>query len=103
MQFLGTHGRIEIQFPVNPPNDQPSHILIDDGRRVFQGGGITTETFEYCDLFTIQGDPFSRAILENGEVPVPLEDSILNMAVIEAIFCSGESAGWERPVDFLSD
>ena len=36
---------------------------------------------------------------EHGEsqVPVPLEDAIGNMAVIEAIFRSAESAGWEIP------
>ena len=101
MQFLGTHGRIEIQFPVNPPNDQPSHILIDDGKAP-PGSGITTETFEYCDQFTIQGDVFSKAIRENSEVPVPLEDSIWNMAAIEAIFHSAESGKWERPADLLA-
>jgi predicted dehydrogenase len=33
----------------------------------------------------------------NGEVPVPLEDAIKNMAVIEAVFRSAESGNWERP------
>jgi predicted dehydrogenase len=45
----------------------------------------------------MQGDAFSRAILEGGEVPVPLEEAIDNMAVIEAIFRSGESGQWETP------
>jgi hypothetical protein len=34
-------------------------------------------------------------VFENTEVPVPLEDSIANMAVIEAIFRSGNSGQWE--------
>jgi predicted dehydrogenase len=45
----------------------------------------------------MQGDDFSKAVLENTEVPVPLEDAIKNMAVIEAIFRSGESGRWENP------
>ncbi len=99
MQFLGTLGRMEIQYPINPPNDQPSQILIDDGK----GGaaGLTTETFEYVDQFTIQGDLFSKAILDNGRVPVPIEDAIRNIAVIEAVFHSAESGKWERPQEFL--
>ena len=32
---------------------------------------------------------------EDGEVPVPLEDSLRNMAVIEAIFRSADSGRWE--------
>ena len=96
MHFLGTLGRIEIEIPFNAPNDRPCRIFIDDGRDVI-GSGITTETISACDQYTIQGDLFSRAVREGGEVPVPLEDSIRNMAVIEAIFRSAESGRWERP------
>jgi len=96
MQFLGTQGRIEIKIPFNAPVDRPSEILVDDGRDVF-GGGVSIETIATCDQYTTQGDAFSRAIRENGEVPVPLEDAIANMTVIEAIFRSAESARWEKP------
>jgi predicted dehydrogenase len=96
MQFLGTKGRIEIEIPFNAPNDRPARIFIDDGRDVF-GGGIRTETIPICDQYTLQGDAFSRAIREGGEVPVPLEDAIGNMAVIEAIFRSAEASRWEPP------
>jgi predicted dehydrogenase len=61
------------------------------------GGGIATETFPICDQYTLQGDAFSRAILDNTQVPVPIEDAIKNMAVIEAIFRSGDSGKWECP------
>jgi predicted dehydrogenase len=96
MQFLGTKGRIEIEIPFNAPIDRPCRIFIDDGRDVF-GGGITTETFPICDQYTIQADAFSRAVRGGTEVPVPLEDAIKNMAVIEAIFRSAESGKWEIP------
>ena len=95
-QFFGTKGRIEIEIPFNAPADRPCRIFIDDGRDVF-GGGITSEEFPVCDQYTIQGDAFSRAVLEGTEVPVPLEDAIRNMAVIEAIFRSAESGKWENP------
>jgi predicted dehydrogenase len=96
MQFLGTKGRIEIEIPFNAPNDRPCRIFTDDGRDVF-GGGVTTETFPTCDQYTIQGDAFSRAIQGAGEVPVPLEDAVGNMAVLEAVFRSAETGRWERP------
>jgi predicted dehydrogenase len=95
-QFFGTKGRIEIQIPFNAPPDRPCRIFIDDGRDVF-GSGITNEEFPVCDQYTIQGDVFSRAVREGGEVPVSLEDAVKNMAVIEAIFRSAESGRWEKP------
>jgi predicted dehydrogenase len=96
MQFLGTEGRIEIKIPFNAPNDRPCEILVDNGEDVF-GGGITEEAIPTCDQYTIQGDAFSKAIREGTEVPVPLEDAIANMAVIEAIFKSAETKRWETP------
>lgn len=96
MQFFGTKGRIELKIPFNAPVDRPCEILIDDGRDVF-GGGIATEEIPTCDQYTIQGDAFSRAIHEGGEVPVPLEEGIANMALIDAVFRSAEIGQWEKP------
>ena len=90
IQIFGTKGRIEIEIPFNAPTDRPCRILIDNGRDVF-GSGITIETFPICDQYTIQGDAFSRSILEGTEVPVPIGDAVKNMAVIEAIFRSAVS------------
>ena len=94
IQFLGTHGRIEIEIPYNAPPDRPTRLFIDSTGDLF-GSGIATETFPICDQYTLQGDAFSRALLEDTELPVPIEDSIKNMAVIEAIFNSAKSGQWE--------
>jgi predicted dehydrogenase len=96
LQFFGAKGRIEIEVPVNAPNDRPARIFIDTGSDLF-GGGITTETFPVCDQYTIQGDAFSRAVLEGGEVPVPIEEAVKNMAVLDALFRSGKTGQWETP------
>ncbi len=93
VHFLGTEGRIEIEIPFNAPKDKPTRIFVDDGRDP-GGSGIQMEEFPICDQYTLQGDAFSRAVLENAEVPVPLEEGIRNMRVIEAIFKSAKSGGW---------
>jgi predicted dehydrogenase len=85
MHVLGTRGRMEVEIPFNAPPDRPTRIFVDD----------RVEEFAICDQYTIQGDLFSRAILEDTQVPVPLEDAASNMAVIEAIFRSEQSATWE--------
>jgi predicted dehydrogenase len=96
LQALGTKGRIEVQVPVNAIPDQPARIFVDDGRDVL-GGGVETITIEPCDQYRIQAELFARAVLDGGPVATPLEDSILNMKVIEAAFRSAESGRAEAP------
>ena len=96
MQFFGTTGRIELEIPYNVRSPGTSRIRIDDGRDLF-GSGITVEEFPSCDQYAIECDLFSRAIREHGPPPVPLEDSVRNMAVIDAVFRSAESGRWETP------
>lgn len=99
MQILGTTGRIEIEIPFNAPPDRPCRIFLDDGSDV-AGRNARTEEFPVCDQYTVQGDLFSKAILENGDVPVPLEDAVANMAVIDALFQSSRTGVWENPGEF---
>jgi predicted dehydrogenase len=84
MQIYGTKGRVEIEIPFNAPPDRPTRLFIDDGGELF-GAGISVETFPVCDQYTIQADEFARAVAGERDVPVPLEDSLGNMAVIEAL------------------
>jgi len=82
MHIFGTTGHIEIEIPFNAPPDKPTRIFVND----------EVEEFPVCDQYTIQGELFSRAILEDTEVPVPLEDALKNMTVIEEIFRSAGNA-----------
>ena len=97
MEIFGTHGRIVLEIPYSAPLDLPTNIVIDEGR-AGTGNNTTVETIASCNQYTIQGDAFSRAIREDGEVPVPLEDAIKNMAVIDAVFRSGVTGQWEKPL-----
>jgi predicted dehydrogenase len=96
VQIFGTSGRIELPIPFNAPPDRPSRIILDTGADLF-GGGISHIDLEICDQYTIQGDLFSKAILDHQEVPTPLEDAVKNMACIDAIFKSAETGRWEAP------
>jgi predicted dehydrogenase len=96
MQFVGTKGRIEMEIPYNAPPGRAARIRIDDGSDI-TGGNVVTEEFAPCDQYTVQGDAFARAILEGGRPPVPLEDSLRNMAVIDAVARSVESGKRETP------
>src|SRR5258707_13641393 len=82
MHFLGTSGRIEIEIPWNAPNDRPCRIFIAG----VASGAPKVEEFPIVDQYTIQGDEFSRAIRGERDVPVPLEDSVKNMAGVGGAF-----------------
>ncbi len=87
----GTAGRIEIEIPFNAPPDKPCKLWLQTAQ------GIAEMTFDVCDQYTIQGDLFSEAILNDTPAPTPIEDALHNMRIIAAIFRSGRSGGWEIP------
>jgi predicted dehydrogenase len=91
VQIVGDRGRIEIEIPFNAPPDRPTRIF------VHTAAGPRTEEFPICDQYGIQGELFSKAVRGEGDVPTPIEDSIRNMAVLDAIFESERTGGWARP------
>jgi predicted dehydrogenase len=97
VQIFGTEGRIEIEIPFNAPPDKPCRIFLDDGADP-SGRNAQVLEFETIDQYTVQGDAFSKSILDGIELPVPLEGSIKNMATIEAVFRSAKSGKWEEPI-----
>ncbi len=102
VQIIGTRARIEVQIPFNAPPARAGRILIDDGADLFGSSAEVIEV-DVCDQYTIQGDLFARSIREANEPPVPLEDSIKNLAVIDAIFRSAKSGQGEKPITQLDD
>jgi predicted dehydrogenase len=88
VNIFGTEGRIEIEIPVNAPPDQPCKIWHQ------KGDDIENILFNVCDQYTIQGDLFSQAVLNDTEVPTPLEDAVANMRVIESLIQSAKSGTW---------
>jgi predicted dehydrogenase len=96
MRFYGTKGSIEPEIPFNAAPGGTSRISIDDGRDLV-GGRAVVEEFAACDQYTLQGDWFARAVRGSGNVPTPLEDSVKNMAVIDAVTRSAETGKWEKP------
>jgi len=95
MQLFGTRGRIGVELPFNASPDRACRVRIDDGSD-FAGRSEEHVEFAAVDQYALQGEQFSLAIRGAGPVPVPLEDAIANMAVIDALFRSESSARWEQ-------
>lgn len=95
VQILGTEGRIEIQIPFNAPDQEPCRIFLDSGVELGDASA-EAEVFDVVNQYTVQGDVVSQGI-RNGTAPeFPLEDSVLNMRVIDALFRSAETDTWEK-------
>jgi len=90
VQIFGSTGRIEIEIPFNAPPDRPTRLWLQHDE-----GEAQEMLFDVCDQYTIQGDEFSLAILNNTSVPTPLEDAVANMKVIDALFASDQSETWQ--------
>lgn len=95
VHIFGTKGRLELEIPFNAPPDRPARIVVDDGSAAPAAGGEVIE-FPAVDQYTLQADAFSSAVVAGTRPPVSLEDGIRNMEVIDAIFRSGRTGGWEE-------
>ena len=93
VQIIGTEGRVELsEIPFNAPPDRPCAVRFQPNN-----GPIERIEVETADQYTIQGDLFARAILDDSPVPTPIADAVRNMEVIEAIRESGRTGQWVKP------
>jgi len=93
IMLLGTDGRILIEWPFNPPENGPTVIWLDNGATASGAAPANEQRIQIkpANHFTIQADEFSSAILRRKPAPYPLEDSLANMRVIDAVFASARS------------
>lgn len=95
VEIFGTKGRIEVAIPFNAPADETTRIYLDSGGKP-GGASAEAETIEAVDQYTLQADLFSQAIRNGGGLAFPLEDSVNNMRVIDAVYRSARSGAWEE-------
>lgn len=88
--IVGTEGRIEILIPFNAPPDEPCKLTLQQGKEE------RTVTFDVCDQYTLQGDAFAKAILNDEPVPTSIMDAFDNQHAIDALFKSAESGNWQH-------
>ena len=89
VNVFGTAGRIEIEIPFNAPPGKRCRIWHQSESRLRQ------IRLARCDQYTVQGDLFSLAVLNDTDVPTPLADAVANMRVIDAVFASGRTSTWQ--------
>ena len=95
VEICGTKGRVEMVIPFNAPAGEATRIYLDGGGKL-GGASAETVTIEPADQYALQADLFSEAVRNGGGLDFPLEDSVKNMHVIDAIYRSARSGSWEE-------
>lgn len=86
VEILGTDGRIVVEIPFNIPPDRPTRISVFAGGTPPVAPNIETHEIPAADPYAVQADAFSRAIRTGEAVPIPPDDAVSNLEVMERIF-----------------
>jgi predicted dehydrogenase len=89
VHIYGTEGRISMGIPFNIPPDRPTEVSLTAGGDPPVAPDIEVLTFEPADPYAVQAEAFAGAVLDGLPVPIPMEDSIANLRVIERVFEAG--------------
>ncbi len=84
VSIVGSAGRIEVERPFNPLADQPAAF------RCFLGDDVEEAVFPASDQYALMVEEFDRAVLHGTAVPIPLDDSLANMVVLDAVAHGGK-------------
>jgi predicted dehydrogenase len=91
VDVYGTEGRISIGIPFNIPPDRPTHVYVTQGGDPPVAPATETLTFEAKDPYTAEAERFAEAVLDGLPTPVPPDDAVANLRVIERVFASAEA------------
>jgi predicted dehydrogenase len=91
---LGGNGWLRCDFPYAHGRPTPCHVYVGDHA---SHGAIATQTcdFEPVNQYTLQVERFSRHLRGESVTSWPIEDSLLTLRVIEALFESARTDRWQ--------
>lgn len=79
-EVIGTEGKIKVPFAFRPD------INGGIGKVIIQNNGMTREEKIYGDIYRMEIEQFSRAILDGGEPAITTESTLKNMAVLDKCY-----------------
>lgn len=92
VQIMGTKGRIEVEIPFNAPPEEPNRIFVQ-GMDMNVGEWISLPV---SDQYQLEAEAFGRVIRKKEKHVWGVEDAIMNMKIIDALFKSGKSGKFEK-------
>lgn len=93
VHIYGTEGRISIGIPFNIPPDRETEVFLTAGGDPPVAPHAEVLRFPPADPYAIEAERFAAAILDGAPTPVPPEDAVANLRVLERIFAGAEGGG----------
>jgi predicted dehydrogenase len=90
VHIYGTAGRISIGIPFNIPPDRPTQVYVTAGGDPPVAPDTETLTFAVADPYAAEFERFADVVLDGAPRPVPIDDPVANLEVMERIFAAGE-------------
>jgi predicted dehydrogenase len=90
VHVVGTQGRLLVEIPFNIPPDRPTRLFVSAGGDPPVNPNIEVVEIPAADQYRVQVEAFARAVLEDREVPIPPQDAVANMRVIDRVLASAE-------------
>jgi predicted dehydrogenase len=90
VEVFGSNGSMTLHTCFNIFPDVPAELTVRTGV------GTRTVYTQPVDQYLLLFEGFSLAIREKTAAPFPPEDAVANMKVLDAIFRSEESGGWQK-------
>jgi predicted dehydrogenase len=91
VHVYGTRGRISMGIPFNIPPDLPTEVYVSAGGDPPVSPSTQVLRFDPGDHYAIQAERFADSVLNDQPVPLPPQDAVANLRVIEEIFRIGEA------------
>jgi len=91
VDIYGTTGRISIGIPFNIPPDRPTEIRLTAGGDPPVAPATEVITIPTADPYAVEIERFGAAVRGGGPVPVPPQDAVANIEVIERLFAAGDA------------
>jgi predicted dehydrogenase len=92
VEAIGPKGSLEILIPFNAPPNERTALIIGDS---FDRNLNRREIIAPIDQYTAEAESFALAVLGQQPLQHGVEDAIQQMRVLDAIFRSEKSGGWE--------
>jgi predicted dehydrogenase len=88
VDVYGAEGRISIDIPFNIPPDRPTRVRVVAGGDAPVAPAEEVLEFATADPYAAEADAFAAAVLDEAPVPVPPEDAVSTLRVIERVFAT---------------
>lgn len=91
VNIIGEKATLRLDSPFYSRGEPAQLILREDGQS-------ETILIDDTNHYVAQVDAFSEAVAQGSAAPYPLTDALANMQVIDSLFASAKSGGWEPTI-----